>query len=161
MAQMGRPGLSAGTKAELWARFKAGESFTAIGRALGKPVGSIYAVVRSLGGIAPPIRRRAVRALTSVDREAISRGLAAGDSVRAMARALGRAASTLSREIARNGGRHRYRALDAEARAWQFAKRPKRCRLAITASLRASVTAKLRANWCLAKTLLPDTRLQF
>ena len=74
MALLGRPGLSAGKKDDLWARFKAGESFTAIGRALGKPVGSIYGVVRLQGGIAPPVRRRAVRALSSGEREAISRG---------------------------------------------------------------------------------------
>lgn len=63
MAQIGRPGLSAAKKDELWIRFKAGESFTSIGRALGKPVGSIYGVVRLRGGIAPPVRKRAVRAL--------------------------------------------------------------------------------------------------
>ena len=147
MAQIGRPGLSAGKKDELWRRFQAGESFTTIARALGKPVGSIYGVVRMRGGITPPARRRAVCALTSADREAISRGISAGDSVRAMARSLGRAASTLSREIGRNGGCHRYRALDADARAWQYAKRPKRCRLAITAPLRITVDAKLRKNW--------------
>lgn len=147
MKQIGRPGLSADKKDELWRRFQEGESFTTIVRALGKPVGSIYGVVRMRGGITPPARRRAVCALTSADREAISRGLAAGDSVRAMARSLGRAASTLSREIARNGGCDRYRALDADARAWQYAKRPKRCRLAITAALRITVDAKLRKNW--------------
>ncbi len=147
MAQIGRPGLSAGKKDELWARYKAGESFTAIGRALCKPVGSIYGVVRLQGGIAPPVRRRAVGALKSCEREVISRGLSAGISVRAMARSLGRAPSTISREIIRNAGAHRYRALDADARAWQQGKRPKRCRLATTAPLLATVTAKLRANW--------------
>lgn len=147
MAQIGRPGLSADKKDELWRRFQEGESFTTIARALGKPVGSIYGVVRMRGGITPPARHRAVCALTSADREAISRGLSAGDSVRGMARSLGRAASTLSREIGRNGGPHQYRALDADARAWQYAKRPKRCRLAITAPLRLTVDAKLRKNW--------------
>ena len=147
MAQLGRPGLSAGTKDELWARFKSGESFTAIARALGKPVGSIYGVVRLRGGIAPPVRRRAVGALKGCEREGISRGLCAGDSVRSIARSLGRAPSTISREIVRNAGSHQYRALDAEARAWQQAKRPKCSRLATTAPLRATVAAKLRANW--------------
>lgn len=147
MAQIGRPGLSAERKYELWARFKAGESFTTIARALGKPVGSIYGVVRLRGGIAPPVRRRAGWALTSGDRETISRGLSAGDSVRDIARALGRAPSTISREINRNAGSHRYRALDADARAWHQARRPKRCRLATNAPLRATVSAKLRANW--------------
>ena len=64
-----------------------------------------------------------------------------------MARSLGRAPSTISREIHRNAGSHRYRALDADARAWQQAKRPKRCRLALTAPLRVTVAAKLGANW--------------
>jgi IS30 family transposase len=163
MAQLGRPGLSADQKDELWARFKAGESFTTIARALGKSVGSIYCVVRLRGGIAPPVRRRAVWALTSADRETISRGLAAGVSVRAIARSLGRAPSTISREIIRNAGSLRYRALDADARAWQQARRPKRCRLATSAPLRATVSAKLRANWSPAQiagwlvTEYPDT----
>ena len=147
MAQIGRPGLSATKKEELWARFKAGESFTAIGRALGKPVGSIYGVVRGHGGIAPPVRHRAVGALTSGEREAISRGLSAGESARALSRSLGRAPSTITREIARNAGPHQYRALDADARAWHQAKRPKLSRLATTAPLRVVVAAKLRANW--------------
>ena len=147
MAQIGRPGLTPGKKEELWARFKAGESFTAIGRALGKPVGSIYGVVRLQGGIAPPVRRRAPGALSSEEREAISRGLSAGASVRALGRSLGRASSTISREITRNAGPGRYRALDADARAWQQAKRPKLGRLATTARLRVVVAAKLRANW--------------
>ena len=147
MAQIGRPGLSAKTKDELWTRFRAGESFTAIGRALGKPVGSIYGVVRRQGGIAPPARRRAPGVLRSEEREAISRGLSAGASVRELARSLGRAASTISREITRNAGPHRYRALDADARAWQQAKRPKLGCLATTARLRLVVSAKLRARW--------------
>ena len=147
MAQMGRPGMLTAEKDELWTRFKAGESFSAIGRALGKHVGSVYSVVRSHGGIAPRVRRRASGALTQRERETISRGLSAGETVRAMARTLRRAPSTISREIIRNAGPHRYRALDAEARAWHQAKRPKRCRLATNALLRAVVAAKLRANW--------------
>ena len=91
MAERGRPGMSADVKAQVWARVKAGESFTAIGRALGKPVGSIYRVVRTQGGIAPAVRHRSVGALTSAEREAISRGLAAGDSLRRIAQQLGRA----------------------------------------------------------------------
>jgi IS30 family transposase len=147
MAQIGRPGLSAATKDELWARFKAGESFTAIGRALGVHVGSVYGVVRSHGGVAPPVRRRGAGALTHREREVISRSLAAGESVRATARALNRAPSTISREIVRNGGPDRYRALDAEAGAWRRAKRPKPSRLATNAPLQRLVAAKLRAKW--------------
>ena len=83
--RIGRPGMSDAEKDALWTRFSAGESFTAIGRALGKPVGSIYGIVRLRGGIAPPVRRRAVHALTSHEREGISRGLSAGTSVRSIA----------------------------------------------------------------------------
>ncbi len=139
--------MSAAMKAQVWERVKAGESCTAIGRALGKPVGSIYSVVRTQGGIAPAVPRRAERALTSAEREAISRGLAAGDSHRLIARQLGRAPSTISREIARNAGPNRYRALDADARAWQEAKRHKVCRLAANPALCRVVETQLRANW--------------
>lgn len=147
MADQGRRGLSGFEKDALWTRFAAGESFTGIARGLGKHVGSVYAVVRAHGGIAPRVPRRASWALTSRDRETISRGLSAGASVRTIARTLRRAPSTISREIIRNAGPNRYRALEAEARAWQQAKRPKRCRLATTVRLRAVVTATLRANW--------------
>ena len=147
MAQIGRPGLSAAKKDELWARFKGGESFTAIGRALGTHVGSVYGVVRAHGGIVPPVRRRTAGGLTHQEREVISRNLAAGESIRATARVLNRAPSTISREIVRNGGPDRYRALDAEASAWQRAKRPKPSRLAINAPLQQLVAAKLRTKW--------------
>jgi IS30 family transposase len=147
MALRRRRSLSAGETTELWTRFKAGESFTAIGRALGRHVGSIYAVVRAHGGIAPAVRRRASTALTLEEREAISRGLAAGESIRTIAQQLGRAPSTISREITRNAGPDRYRAVDADARAWRAAKRPKPTRLATHRRLRTLVAAKLLAKW--------------
>jgi IS30 family transposase len=81
------------------------------------------------------------------EREEISRGMAAAESLRAIARRLGRAPSTISREIRRHGGRPQYRAAAADARAWQRAARPKRCRLATQPRLRALVAAKLRADW--------------
>ena len=110
-----------------------------IGRVFGKHAASIHGIVGSRGGVAPPSRRRAPRALSCGEREVISRGLAAGDGVRVIARALGRAPSTISREIARNAGPRAYRALNADHRAWQQAKRPKRCRLACEAPLRVVV----------------------
>ena len=100
MAQMGRPGLSEQQKRELWQRWKEGQSLTEIGDALGRHAASIHGVVSHTGGIAPPARRRSARSLTVAEREEISRGLAAGHSIRAIARSLGRAASTVSREIA-------------------------------------------------------------
>ena len=107
MAQMGRPGLSAAQKAELWHRWKNGQSLSDIGRALGKHAGSIHGVVSSNGGIAPAARRRSRLALTLAEREEISRGMAANSSIRQIAAMIGRAPSTVSREIARHGGRNK------------------------------------------------------
>jgi IS30 family transposase len=144
---MGRPGLSDAQKRELWQRWKAGDSLTEIGRALSRHAGSIHGVVSANGGIAPSLRRRSSRALTLAEREEISRGLATGQSVREIARRLERAASTVSREILRNGGVRRYRATAADAQAWRRAVRPKRCHLARHARLRAIVDAKLALDW--------------
>lgn len=140
-------GLSGAQRAELWDRWRAGESMSDIGRALNKQPGSIFAFLAVQGGIAKPPRRRAVLALTGPEREQISRGLAAALSIRAIARGLQRPASTVSREIARNGGSAHYRAVAAEARAWRQAKRPKPCRLACEPRLRALVAAKLQREW--------------
>ena len=142
-----RWGLSVAEKADLWARWKAGESMSDIGRALGKPPGSIFTFLAVQGGIVRPPRRRAARALTSVEREQISRGLVAGRGIRDIARELQRPASTISREIARHGGRICYRAVDADGRAWRRAERPKPCRLAQEATFCARVTAKLQLDW--------------
>ncbi len=147
MVERGRPGLSRAEKSVVWVQYRAGVSFAAIGRAIGHTRSSIYAVVRAQGGVAPIVRRRACTALTADEREGISRGVAAGESVRAIARRLGRAPSTISREIERNGGVARYRARDAEDRAWRTARRPKRARLATNAPLQRVVEAKLRLRW--------------
>jgi IS30 family transposase len=147
VANLGRPGLSAVRKKELWDRWKAGESISDIARALKKPPGSIHGVLKATGGIAPPHRRRSRWALTLAEREEISRGLAAGDPFRKIAARLGRSASTVSREVSRNGGRRNYRALKAEERAWERARRPKRCLLAANSGLRDLVAKKLREDW--------------
>lgn len=141
------PGWSVAERAELWARWKAGQAMFDIARSMAKPSGSIFYLLRVQGGIARPTRRRAVRALTLAEREQISRGLAGAHSIRAIARVLQRPASTISREIARNGGPTRYRAVPADGGAWRRAQRPKRCRLACEARLRAAVAAKLRLDW--------------
>lgn len=140
-------GFTVQQKQELWRRWTAGESVSEIGRALESSVSAVYHVVASDGGIRRAPRRRAPQVLTTRDREEITRGLAARWSVRAIARALGRAPSTISREIRRNGGRLRYRATSADARAWRRAQRPKQCLLARHALLRAVVAAQLAANW--------------
>jgi IS30 family transposase len=147
MAQMGRPGLSAAQKAELWQRWKQGQSLSEIGQALGKHAGSIHGVVSSNGGFIPPLRRRSQWALTLAEREEISRGLAIGGSIRQIAAQLGRAPSTISREIRRHGGAHRYRASAADTHAWDRARRPKRCRLATQPSLQQLVAGKLLLDW--------------
>lgn len=147
MAQMGRPGLSASQKAEVWRRWKNGQSHSDIGRALGKHPASIHGVVAANGGIVPLSRRRSRWALSWEEREEISRGIAAGDSVRMIAAAIDRAPSTVSREIARNGGRHGYRANVSDEAAWGRSRRPKRCRLATNLRLRRIVSDKLRLNW--------------
>ena len=85
MAQRGRPGLSPEQKRELWSRWKAGESLSEIGRALGKQPGSIHGVVASNGGYVPAVRRRSPRVLTITEREEISRGLAESASLRRIA----------------------------------------------------------------------------
>jgi IS30 family transposase len=146
VANLGRPGLSAVRKKELWERWKAGESISDIARALEKPPGSIHGVLKATGGIAPPQRRRPRWALSLAEREEISRGLAAGESIRAIAARLGRSASTVSREVARNGRRRSYRAAKADERAWERARRPKRCLLAQNGRLRDVVAKRLEED---------------
>lgn len=147
MAQMGRPGLSASQKAELWQRWKTGQSLSDIGRALGKHAGSVHGVLSSNGGIVPLNRQRSRLALTLDEREEISRGIASGLSMRKIAEEIGRSPSTVYREIERNGGRERYRASDADVKAWRKAERPKSCRLATHCKLKWTVASKLKLEW--------------
>lgn len=142
-----RPKMSTTDKAEIWDRWKRGESLSDIGRALDRVPGAVFQIVVARGGVAPAPRRRAPRALSVADREEISRGLAAGQSVRAIGKGIGRPASTISREVGRHGGRRRYRAAAADRRAWNRARRPKRCRLAQHPVLRAAVAQKLEHHW--------------
>src|SRR4249919_2321544 len=147
MCQGYRRGFTAAEKAELWDRWQRGESLKAIGRAFGKPSSSIYFQLAPHGGIRPAPRRRSRLALTLSEREEISRGIAAYQSARSMARLLGHSPSTVSREISRNGGYDRYRAAQADEQAWARSHRPKRCKLADSPQLRQAVVSKLRLNW--------------
>ncbi len=147
MRQRKRRGFTAAEKTELWDRWQRGESLNGIGRAFGKPSSSIYAHVSPRGGIRPALRCRSRLALTLFERETISRGIAAQQSTRSMARLLGRSPSTVSREISRNGGYNRYRAAQAEKQAWVRARRPKPCKLASNPRLRQTVARKLRLHW--------------
>jgi IS30 family transposase len=134
-------------KSELWQRWRKGESITDISRALGSFRTSVAYVLRRHGGFAPPLRKRSPQALRLAEREEISRGLSAGHSLRQIAKALQRSPSTISREIARNGGRQRYRATEADKAAWARSRRPKLCRLAQQGKLRHTVANKLTLDW--------------
>ncbi len=140
-------GYSTAELAEVWDRWGRGESLKSIGRLFGKEGGSVYGQLAPYGGIRPRPRCRSPLALTLAEREEISRSIAAGQSMRSIARALSRAASTVSREIRRNGGGDRYRATEAEERAWGRARRPRRCRLSCSPKLQQLVEDQLRLDW--------------
>lgn len=148
MEQVSRIWFTARQRAELWKRWRSGQCVADIARALGRRNKSgVYRILSHDGGIAPLPRRRAVVALRLEEREEISRGLAAGSSLRQIAHNLGRSPSTISREIERNGGSQAYRASQADGRAWDRALRPKPCRLARCAPLRWCVAQKLSLQW--------------
>jgi IS30 family transposase len=139
--------LSATQRIEMWGRWKAGQSLHEIGRAFGKDHVSIRFMLAQHGGIAPATRRRSPLTLTLAEREDISRGIACGSSLRAIAKGLQRAVSTVSREVARHGGQPQYRASEADQQAWQSALRPKPCLLAIHLKLQQVVASKLIRDW--------------
>src|SRR5271167_709151 len=132
---------------DMWRRWKAGQSLHEIGRVFGKDHVSIQFMLAQYGGIAPVARRRSPLTLTLAEREDISRGIASGSSIREIARGLQRAVSTVSREVARHGGRPLYRATDADQQAWNSALRPKRCLLALHVKLQEIVASKLILDW--------------
>jgi IS30 family transposase len=144
---MSRRGFAPEERARLWRGWKKGLTLKEIGESLNRRACSVLSVLRRDGGFEPRTRRRAARSLQALEREEISRGLAAGLAVREIARRLGRAASTVSREIDRNGGAHGYRAADADARAWQRARRPQPCLLARRPRLRNWVAERLQRDW--------------
>jgi len=139
--------LSEQQRSEMWSRWKAGQSLHEVGRAFGKDHVSIQFMLAQHGGIAPAVRRRSPLTLTLAEREEISRGIASGGSIREIAKGLQRAVSTVSREVARHGGRPLYRASDADQQAWNSALRPKRCLLALHVKLQEVVAGKLILDW--------------
>jgi IS30 family transposase len=139
--------LSEQQRNEMWSRWKAGQSLHEIGRVFGKDHVSIQFMLAQHGGIAPAVRRRSPRTLTLAEREEISRGIASGGSIREIAKGLKCAVSTVSREVARHGGRPLYRAADADQQAWNSALRPKRCLLALDVKLQEIVAGKLMLDW--------------
>jgi len=134
-------------KSLMWDRWQKGESLNSIARHFGRSHSSIQGVLARTGGIRPPQRRRSRLALTLSEREEISRGVVAGQSLRSIAATLGRVASTVSREINRNGGRRRYRASKADQSAWDRAHRPKSCKLVENRALARIVASKLQLEW--------------
>ena len=140
-------GLSGEQKRDLWERWKRGETLVEISRALCRSTPNIFQKLKAEGGIAPRVRERRADALRPEEREEISRGLVSGACLSRIAAGLGRAVSTISREVARNRGRENYRASLAEERAQDAALRPKRCLLAGNESLRKLVAGKLEKKW--------------
>lgn len=144
---MGGPAVTEVEKAEIWDRRGSGESLSAIARHLGRGVETIRRYVLVTGGVRPRPRTRSRCELTVVEREEISRGLAAEHSCHAIARGIRRAPSSVSREVARNGGRVGYRAADAEQATLRRGRRPKASKLAHSPQLRAEVEARLKLDW--------------
>ena len=138
---------SAEQRAEIWDRWQRGESMRSIGRVFDRQSSSVFSVISPTGGIRPPDRRRGRSALSLSEREEISRGLSTKQSLRAIARQLRRAPSTISREVRRNGGLTGYRATTSDQAAWDRALRPKMCKLACHPTLAHAVSAKLRRKW--------------
>src|SRR5215210_2160578 len=135
--------FSTAERNEVWALWRKGSSTTDIARLLGRQQPNVRAMINSNGGFPPPMRRRSPEQLSPFEREEISRGLCQKLSIRAIALRIDRAPSTVSREVARNGGGKRYRAAAADERAWEEAKRPKQCKLAHSPQLRRLVAEKL------------------
>ena len=117
-------------KAVMWERWKQGWTLHQIAQLFDRAHTSIQGILSRTGGIRPPCRTRCPTALTLAEREEISRAMAEGQSIRSIAARLGRAPSTISRELRRNGGRAAYRASEADRAAWDRALRPKCCKLA-------------------------------
>ncbi|MGH3376789.1 MAG: IS30 family transposase [Actinoallomurus sp.] len=140
--------LTNAERLEMRRRYAAGETHEAIAAAVGRPAWTVGAAIRAGGGLRPRRETRSPRRLSLPEREEISRGLQAGASYRAIARGLGRAPSTISREVrALKRGRRGYRAWRAELRRDRDVRRPRRSKLARDPRLRARVEALLARRW--------------
>ena len=134
-------------KAMMWDRWQKGETLGSIARLFNRYHSSIERIIAESGGIRPVPRQRSSRCLSLADREEISRGIATGQSLRAIATSLNRAPSTISREVNRNGGLNKYRASQADKAAWDRAHRPKICKLVAHRWLARIVAKKLQLEW--------------
>lgn len=138
--------MTATERLTLWKLWQQGQTLVQISEGLKASAGCVVQTFVRAGGIPPRCRRRA-SSLSELEREDISRCLAARWSLRAIAKRLGRSPSTISREVKRNLGKKQYRARSAERRAWKCARRPKTCKLATNARLRRAVAAGLQKDW--------------
>ena len=143
----GPVGFDVEQQALIWAMWSRGDAIREMERTLGETLPRIRRYLRESGGMPPIPRRRRVGHLSLDEREEISRGIAAGLSARGIAGCIGRPSSTVSREIARNGGRDGYRAVLADAAAFERARRPKPSKLATNPRLRGVVAEKLDGDW--------------
>ena len=167
MKQRPRIYYSSTQKALMWDRWQQGDSLHTIARLFDRGHSSIQRILGETGGIRPAEKKRSSLTLKLSEREEISRGIAAGHSFRSIAEALSRAPSTVSREVNRNGGRHRYRASQADQAAWDRAQRAKTCKLVENRALARIVAKKLQLNWApeqiagwLKRTYADDERYQ-
>ena len=147
MAYRTRIKYTAAQKSEIWDRWQRGESMSSIGRLFERESSSVYSMISPTGGIRPATRKRSRLALSLSEREEISRGIVQGLSMRSISDQLGRSPSTISRELKRNGGVASYRATQSDQAAWDRARRPKTCKLALYPQLRHSVVRKLKRSW--------------
>lgn len=147
MARRPRLNYTDELKAEIWDKYKRGDSLWSIARSIDRHSSCIYGLLSRTGGIRPAERKRSRQALTLSEREEISRGIACHLSLRSIAAQLGRSPSTISREIKRNGGLRRYRATQADKATWDRAHRPKACKLATNPRLIPIIEKKLRIHW--------------
>jgi len=134
-------------KALMWDRWREGETLHQIAQLFDRHHTSVQGILAEHGGIRPAQRRRSRLALTLAEREEISRAVVAGHSIRSIAASLGRATSTISREIMRNGGQECYRASRADQAAWDRSRRPKTCKLVEDRRLARLVADKLQLQW--------------
>jgi transposase, IS30 family len=139
--------LTAAERAELLRRIRDGETFEGAAAAVGCSSKSVQRLLARSGGVKSRTRPRARLRLSVAEREEISRGLIAGDSFCVIAARLGRSTSTVSRDVAANGGRRRYRAWWADVRAVRNARRPKTPKLVRCSRLRREVERRLAQRW--------------
>jgi IS30 family transposase len=134
-------------KQHMWDLWQQGSSMTEIARLFDRAHTTVNGIIARSGGVRPRRRTRSSRSLSLAEREEISRGIAAGRSLRSIALRLGRSPSTISRELARNGGLRGYRAHRADQAAWDRTLRPKVCKLARHPALARLVARQLQKRW--------------